>query len=52
MHLASISAAVHWWVDAHFCKAALSSGVCILPEAILQYIGGGSLHTCVKSISS
>ncbi len=32
-----------------FCRAALSSGECTLPKPVLQCLGGGSLHTCIKS---
>ena len=35
-----------------FCRAALSSGKSILPKAVLQCIGVGSLHTCMISKSS
>ena len=35
-----------------FCRAALSSKECNLPEPVLQCIGAGSLYTCMKSKSS
>ncbi len=35
-----------------FCRAALSSGECILPRAVLHCLGVGSLQTCMNSRSS
>ncbi|DBA89324.1 TPA: hypothetical protein ACH3X2_004768 [Trebouxia sp. C0005] len=32
-----------------FCRAALNIGDFILPKPVLQCIGAGSLHTCMKS---
>ena len=44
-HFAQGSAALHWWwVTA---VVGQSSGNSILPEAVLQCIGVGSLHTCM-----
>ena len=34
------------------CRAALSSGDCILPWTVLQCTGVGSLHTCMNSKST
>jgi len=35
-----------------FCRAALNIGELNLPQAVLQCIGAGPLHTCIKSKSA